>query len=488
MKREAPGESRGLSRVWKRVHRWRSSIRVRILAGFVLVLALATVASVLLVQQVLLAQLDDRIDGELVQESRELFRLASGVDPETGEPFGTDVERILDVFLERNVPARNEAFLTFVDGELYDRSRTVLPYRLDEDARLVARWAAMTDSEAGAVETPGGTVRYLAVPIRGDGRTLGVFVAAAFVDREAAEIQPAIRAAALVGVAALVMGSLLAARVASRILRSVDSVSRAATSIPETDLTRRIEVHGDDEVTRLAESFNALLARLEGAFQAQRAFVDDAGHELRTPITIVRGQLELLSEDPEERRRTLGLVTGELDRMSRMVNDLLVLARAEQPSLLKLDLLEVGELVRDVGAKVRSLAERTWVVEDAAAAAIVADRERLTQALVQLVQNAIDHTRDGDTIFLGAAVDGERARLWVRDSGSGISPEARERIFERFHRVGPRRSEGAGLGLAIVRAIAEAHGGTVFVESAPGEGAAFTIEIPVNQPVPGEVA
>jgi signal transduction histidine kinase len=451
------------------------------------VLAAATVASVLIVRQVLLVQLDDRLDGELVQETRELFRLARGVDPETGEPFGTDVERILDVFLERNVPARNEAFLAFVGGELYDRSRTVLPYRLDEDPELVSRWGGTEDSEAGAVETPGGTVRYLAVPINGDGRVLGVFVAATFRDREAAEIQPAIRAAALVGLAALVMGSLLAARVADRILRSVDSVRRAATSIPETDLTRRIEVQGDDEVARLAESFNALLERLDGAFQAQRAFVDDAGHELRTPITIVRGQLELLSDDPEERRRTLSLVTQELDRMGRMVNDLLLLAKAEQPSLLELDLLEVADLVRDVGAKVRPLADRIWVVEDAAKGAIVADRERLTQALVQLVQNAIDHTRQGDTVTVGAAVEGERARLWVHDSGPGIAPEERERIFERFHRATNRRSEGAGLGLAIVRAIAQAHGGTVSVESAPGAGATFTIQVPVNQPVPGEV-
>jgi signal transduction histidine kinase len=470
------------------VHRWRSGIRVRILAGSAAILALATVASVLLVRQVLFAQLDDRLDGELVQESRELHRLARGIDPATGEPFGTDVERIFDVFLERNVPARNEAFLMFLDGELYDRSRTVLPYRLDEDAGLVGRWGAVTEPQAGAVETPGGTVRYLAVPIRGDGRDLGVFVAATFQDREAAEIEPAIRAAALVGVAALVMGSLLAARVARRILRSVESVGRAATSIPESDLTRRIEVHGDDEVAGLAESFNALLARLEGAFQAQRAFVDDAGHELRTPITIVRGQLELLSEDPEERRRTLKLVTEELDRMSRIVNDLLLLAKAEQPKPLQLDLLEVGELVRDVRAKVRSLAQREWVLEGGEDGAIVADRERLTQGLVQLVQNAIDHTSDGDTIAIGAGVDRERARLWVRDSGPGIAPEAREGIFERFHRVGPRRSEGAGLGLAIVRAIAESHGGTVSVESVPGEGATFTIEVPANQPVPGEVA
>jgi signal transduction histidine kinase len=461
---------------------------VRILAGFVLVLTAATVGSVLIVRQVLLIQLDNRLDGELVQESRELFRLAGGSDPDTGESFGTDVERIFDVFLERNVPARNEAFLTFVGGGLYDRSRTVLPYRLDEDDALVSRWADVRESEAGAVDTPGGTVRYLAVPVRGDGRVLGVFVAATFRDREAAEIRPAIQAAALVGLAALVMGTLLAARVADRILRSVERVRTAATSISESDLTRRIEVSGDDEVARLAESFNALLERLEAAFRAQRAFVDDAGHELRTPITIVRGQLELLSDDPEERRRTLELVTQELDRMGRMVNDLLLLAKAEQPSQLELDLVEVSELIEDVGDKVRPLAERSWMVDSTGSGAIVADRERLTQALVELVRNAIDHTSESDEIAVGARLDSDRARLWVRDSGPGIAPEEREGIFERFHRAGPRRSEGAGLGLAIVRAIAEAHGGTVSVDSEPRNGTTFTIEIPANQPVHGEVA
>lgn len=468
------------------VHRWRSSIRVRILAGFVAVLAIATVASVLIVRQVLLVQLDNRLDTELVQESRELFRLARGVDPGTGRPFGTDIERIFDVFLERNVPNRNEAFLAFVDGELYDRSRAVLPYSLDRDPGLVSRWAGTTAPDSGAVETPAGTVRFLAVPIRGEGRVLGVFVAAAFRDLEARDVRPAIGAAALVGIAALLIGSFLATRVADRILRSVESVRVAATSISESDLTRRVEVHGDDQVARLAESFNALLERVEHAFRAQRAFVDDAGHELRTPITIVRGQLELLSEDPEERQRTLALVTQELDRMSRIVNDLLQLAKAEQPSPLELDLVEMGDLVRDLGEKVRPLADRSWLIEGADSRAVVADRDRLTQALLQLVQNAIDHTADGDKIAIGASIDGDLARLWVRDNGPGIPPEERERIFERFHRASGRRSEGAGLGLAIVRAIVDSHGGHVSVESSPDQGTTFTIELPVNQPVPGE--
>jgi two-component system OmpR family sensor kinase len=452
-------------------------------------MGIATLVSVFLVRQALLADVDDRIDAALVQESRELRRLVDdGVDPETGEPFGDDVRRLIEVFLERNVPARNEAFLTFVDGRPFERSRNVLPYRLDEDEALVERWVDVTETDAGSVQTPGGTVRYLAVPIRAGGEVRGVFVAAIFRDleAEAQTIDPAVRAAALVGVAAVLFGSILAFVVARRIIKPVQAVEATARTISESDLSRRIEVRGDDEIAHLAATFNDLLDRLERAFGAQRAFVDDAGHELRTPITIVRGQLELLSDEPEQRRRAVTLVTGELDRMSRMVNDMLLLAKAQQPRFLEFDLVDVGELTREVHEKSIALGERNWRVEEAATGALVGDEQRLTQAWIQLLQNAVDHTQAGDEIAIGSAIVDGRATLWVRDSGPGIEPEMRDRIFERFARGGSRRSEGAGLGLAIVRAIAEGHGGRVWVESEVGRGATFAVEVPVDHdPVTG---
>jgi signal transduction histidine kinase len=458
--------------------------------SFAALMAVATVVSVFLVREVLLAGLDDRIDAALVQESRELNRLAErGIDPETGEPFGERVRNVLEVFLERNVPARNEAFLTFVGGEPYERSRNVLPYRLDEDEALVERWSSITETDAGSVETPGGTVRYLAMPILADGEAKAVFVAAVFRDLEAEEIQPAVRAAALVGVAALLIGSLLAFLLARRIIKPVQAVEATARTISESDLSRRIEVTGDDEIAHLAETFNDLLERLERAFAAQRAFVDDAGHELRTPITIIRGQLELFSEDPQQRLRALELVTGELDRMSRMVNDLLLLAKSEQPDLLELDLVDVGSLTREVEEKGTMLGDRRWRLDDVADGGLVGDRQRLAQALIELMKNAVDHTEAEDEIVLGSEISGGRARFWVRDSGPGIPPEMRERIFDRFSRVGSRQSDGAGLGLAIVRTIAEGHGGRVWVDSQVGEGTTFTIEVPVNQdPAGTEVA
>ncbi len=478
---ETPGGApRGSSR-GSFLQRAASGITFRIVASFVLIMTIATVVSVLLVRQVLLAGIDDRIDAELVQESRELQRLAQrGIDPDTGEPFGERVRRIFDTFLERNVPARNEALLAFVDGEPYARSRNVLPYRLDEDPQLVDRWASITEPNAGSVETPGGTVRYLAVPILTRGESRGVFVAAVFRDLEAESIGTVTTAAALVGVAALVIGSLLAFVLARRILRPVQEVEATALSISESDLGRRIEVRGDDEIAHLAETFNDLLERLDRAFSAQRAFVDDAGHELRTPITIVRGQLELLSDDPEQRRRAIELATGELDRMSRMVNDLLLLAKAQQPDLLEFDLVDVGELTKEVAEKGATLGERRWTLDAVADGGLVGDRQRLSQALIELMKNAVDHTETEDEIGVGSRISDGLARLWVRDTGPGIPPEMREHIFERFTRAAPRRTEGAGLGLSIARAIAEGHGGRIELESEVGHGSTFALEVPVD--------
>jgi two-component system, OmpR family, sensor kinase len=461
------------------------------LVSFALLMAVVSLVSVFLVRQVLLAGLDDRIDAALVQESRELNRLADrGIDPDTGEPFGTDVARLLEVFMERNVPARNEALLTFVAGEPFERSRNVLPYRLEEDDELVERWSSISETDAGSVETPGGTVRYLAVPILAGGEAQAVFVAAVFRDLEAAEIEPAVRAGTLIGIAAVLIGSLLAFLLARRrIIKPVQAVEATARTISESDLSRRIEVRGEDEIGHLAETFNDLLERLERAFQAQRGFVDDASHELRTPITIIRGQLELLSDDPEQRRRAVELVTGELDRMGRMVNDLLLLAKAQQPEFLEFDLVDITSLTHEVHEKAGALGQRRWPLDAVAEGTLVGDRQRLAQALIQLLQNAVDHTDADDEVALGSRVVDGRARFWVRDTGPGIPLELQGRIFDRFARVGVRRSEGVGLGLSIVRTIAEGHGGRVWVQSEVGEGTTITIEVPVNQdPAGTEVA
>jgi signal transduction histidine kinase len=461
-------------------------VRSRILVWYVVLMTVATVASVLVLRRILTVEVDSRIDAALVQETNEVRRLAKGRDPETGERFRGDVRRIFDVFLRRNIPARNEVYLTFIGGQPHLRSpRVVTPaYRLDQDPDLTARWGSLTEPERGRItESPAGSIDYLGVPLRSDREVRGVFVAAFFRDLELDQIDPAVWGAIGVGVVTLLVGSLLAWRVAEGVLRPVRLVTGTAQSISEGDLIRRIEVTGRDEVGALATTFNEMLDRLEEAFATQRKFVDDAGHELRTPITIIRGHLELLEDDPEERRRTLALVMDELERMQRIVNDLLVLAKAEQPDFLDLDTVDVEVLTGEIHAKAAAIASRDWRLEQTGRGIVVADRQRLTQAMMQLAQNAAQHTEDGGMIGLGSTVVDGEARLWVRDSGPGIPPDQREQVFRRFSRGGrTRRSEGAGIGLAIVKAIAEAHHGRIELDSSPGVGSTFSIVIPADQP------
>jgi signal transduction histidine kinase len=462
------------------LRRARPSARLRILAWILVLTAVAVVGALLLSRRLLQQQLDHEVNDNLEQELEELRKLAAGHDPTTGEPFGTDVRAIFVTFLARNVAAEGEAFYTFVDGRYV--AATPAEVDLGQVAEAGGRWARLTEPAEGELSTDAGPVRWLALPVHDtEGETLGVFVVANFLQGERDEIAAVITTGLVVAGVILALAAVVGWAVAGRILRPIREVTETARAITETDLARRIDVEGDDEIAELASTFNAMLDRLQTAFATQRSFVDDAGHELRTPITIVRGHLELLGDDPGERRETVALVTDELDRMSRIVDDLLVLAQAEQPDFLRPEPVDLEPFTVELFAKLRTVADRRWELAAAAEATLVADPQRLTQAVMNLIANAVEHTGEGDTISLGsAAVPGDEVRLWVADTGPGIAEHEQAAIFERFARGGDRRrrSEGAGLGLAIVRAIAEAHHGRVELDSRPGDGARFTLRLP----------
>ena len=361
--------------------------------------------------------------------------------------------------------------MIFVDGELYG---------VQDDA-LRTTWTTVTESRYGAVaSTPAGPARWLAVPVTVDGEARGHVVVAQFTEARRAEIARAVRLMVLACLLVLVVVGAGGYLAMGRALRPLRVMTETARSIQETDLSRRIDVTGSDEVADLAHTFNGMVARLERAFATQQRFLSDVGHELRTPITIVRGHLEVMGDDPQERRETVALVTDELDRMNRMVNDLLVLAKAEQPDFLRPERVDEAAMMAEVYAKASALGRREWVQGRTDAVWVWGDPQRLTQALTQLLQNAVQFTSEGDRITLSAEVHGDRAHLSVRDTGVGIAPEDRERIFERFVRAAPgrERPDGTGLGLAIVAAIAHAHRGEMTVESVPGAGATFTLVLP----------
>ncbi len=481
--------SRMMSAVWRRWQLLLHGTRTRVLLAFVVLLALSTVSSLVLVRQILVVRVQDEITSELTQETQEFRRLASGNDPRTGEPFGTDLKAIYDVYFSRNVPSEGEALLALLEGRTYKASYAAdAGYRLSQKTGLMSRLSELRRPERGMLETPEGKVRYLAIPLTtpvGSNRPRGVFVVANFPAAELQEVDDAVRVATIVSTAVFVVGSAVAWAFAGRVLAPLRLLDEAARSITETDLTRRIPVNGRDELAQLTRRFNDMLGRLEASFALQRQFTDDAGHELRTPITIIRGHLELLDDDPTERRKTVDLVLDELDRMSRMVDELLLLARAEQPDFLRLEDVDVGELTRQLHVKAQALGTREWRLDRVGDGVIRADGQRLTQAIMQLAHNAAKHTSDGEIISLGSASENGSARLWVRDEGPGIPQADQERIFTRLARGRNHgRLEGSGLGLPIVKAIAEAHGGRVAVISRPGAGATFIVYLPrVHDPL-----
>jgi signal transduction histidine kinase len=462
-------------------------VRLHIVAWHLLVLALALGLSIVTVRAVLLARLDERISRELVQEAEELRTLAGGLDPATGEPFGSAVDRLFEVFLQRNITAPNETLVTFVDGRPFLRSAAEPPVRLDLDPGFARRWGEADEPLRGRVEHPDvGLVDYLAVPVVDSGEPAGVFVVIYFNGLERGEVDEVVAVSGAVGFLALLLAAGIIWNVGSRVLAPVRAVTGTAHRITESDLTSRIEVTGADEVSMLARTFNSMLDRLEAAFGSQREFIDDAGHELRTPITIIRGHLELLDHtDPDERAETIALVLDELDRMHRMVEDLLLLTKAERPDFLRLDEVDVATLTDELSVKARALGDRAWAVDACGSGTIVADRQRLTEALMELAENATRHTAPGDVIAIGSAADAVEARFWVRDMGTGVAGAGMSRLFDRFARGAYPRGErdGSGLGLAIVKAIAEAHHGRVEVDSVAGEGSRFTVVVPAPQPV-----
>jgi two-component system, OmpR family, sensor kinase len=464
--------------------RFFASARARILASYLILLLFSTVVGTIVLREVLLARAGERVDDALVQETEEFRRLAEdGRNPRTGDPFGDDVRAIFRVFLSRNVPGEREAFYTYAAGEPHDERYA--PTVEQERLAPIDALAGTATTRRGELELDDGSrFRYVAVPVEDTrGRPRGVFAVAVDLSGELDEVNDALRIAAGVNIGVLILASLLAWVIAGRVLAPLRLLRDTARSITESDLTQRIPVRGDDELADLARTFNEMLDRLEEAFASQKAFISDAGHELRTPITIIRGHLDVMGDDPQERRETLELVADELDRMGRLVNDLLLLAKASRPDFLQPETVELDDLTHELYAKASALAERDWRLAGVATGRIVADRQRLTQAVMNLSQNAVTHTEAGDAVELGSELRNGSVRLWVKDTGPGVPEPEQARIFERFVRLGRAPGgEGSGLGLAITRAVAEAHGGRVELDSRPGDGARFTVIIPTEPP------
>ncbi|MGW6456146.1 sensor histidine kinase [Streptomyces sp. NPDC055078] len=443
-------------------------------------LAVPTVAIAVVWQ----TQLDQEVDSQLQREFEALRHHAKnepGLKP-------NDSAALLTSFMRRTLPNSDETFFSIVDGRAYERSAADTPLKLDQDPVVVRKLSTVEAPAAGWLDTRAGKVRYGVLPVQVAGDTRDVrLVVVEFRDRQLREERRVMKLLMGAGAGALICAGFASWLIAGRILAPIRLVRQTAARIGESDLTQRLDVRGDDDVAALAHTFNHMLDRLERAFTAQRRFLDEVGHELRTPITVVRGHLELMEDGTEERAMTKALVVDELDRMGRIVDDLMLLAKAERPDFLTVGETNLTDLIVDVVAKARALGPRHWRVAAVSEATVLVDGQRLTQGLIQLAANAVRHTLDGDLIEMGSALQENRVLLWVRDTGPGVGPVDRERIFGRFVQAGrvtspAQAGTGIGLGLAIVREIAEAHGGTAWVEDAETGGARFVLDLPAYFP------
>jgi len=412
-----------------------------------------------------------------------VLREAPPVDP--AAPLPPDLEPLVREFLGSEFA---DALMQLLDPEGRLRSRALRPaLPLSREARVNALRGAPT---LETIElTSGEQARLLTMPVVRGGRIVDLVQVAMPLRRAHQTLLRYVETLLVLvplGVVLSAVGGWLLAR---RALRPVDRMSQGALRISAEDLSRRLERRGTkDEIDRLADTLNTMLARLQAAFAEMQRFTADAAHELRTPLTALRGGIEVAlraERSPDEYRRVLASSIEEVDQLIRLAEDLLLLSRstvglsaARQPVDLEplcLEALELGvRLAKGKGVNVSMGATAPVVVQGDAGA--------LRRALLNLVDNAVKYTPAGGSVVISLGRAGQSVALVVEDSGIGIDPADATRIFEPFVRLDAGRSRdtgGSGLGLAIARSIVLAHGGTLEVQSRPDGGSRFTIALPV---------
>ncbi len=332
-------------------------------------------------------------------------------------------------------------------------------------------------------------------PVTMSGGTLGILQVARSIAEQEQAVQTLQTSLVFGGVFTLLIavgGGWLIAGVS---LRPIDQMTRTAHMIGiERNFSRRVQHNGpQDEVGRLATTFNSMLFALETAYQqvaqalqAQRSFIADASHELRTPLTTLRGNLALLQREPpistEDRTAVLGDIVDENERMIRLVNDLMTLARADYAPKVELETISLPRLFADIERQAKSLNPTcTFSVRNIPDMQVIASRDLLKQVLLILLDNAFKFTPEQGCVELCAQQRGDQVFINVRDTGIGIAEATLPHIFQRFYRANQARSgSGYGLGLAIAKALIEKQRGQIHAESEPGQGSTFTIILPAS--------
>lgn len=444
----------------------RLPIRVRLTVAFALAMAivLAAIGAFLYVR--LGSSLDEAIDEGLQARSAEVARQIRSDEQVTagGDPDERFVQ-VLDA--HGDITAATSIRDTLLDAEMLTA------------ARRDATWLLLDD-----VHGVDGRVRVLATPFETAGGRLVVVVGSSLENRDDA-VHGLLTLLLIVGPAALLVASLLGYGLATLALRPVESMRVEANVISASEPGRRLPLpRANDEISRLGETLNRMLDRLETALERERSFVADASHELRTPIALLKTELELALRRPRseaELENALRSAATEADRLAKLADNLLVIARFDDGAL-SLDLARIpaNELVESVGARFERHIEdagRSIELDAPETLDLRADRLRLEQALTNLVDNALRHGKG--EIRLTATGRNGRVELHVLDEGTGFDPEFLPHAFDRFSRADRARSgDGAGLGLTIADVIARAHGGSAHAANRSGAGADVWLDLP----------
>ena len=464
------------------------SIRLKLRLLYLACIALTITIFGIGLQLLLMVHVDTEVDETLRARAREVVRIAqlsgglTGVRPEVGML----IELPVDELRER------EIYLQVLNAQ----GRPVLA-----SVNLRGQSLPVTDGAMRVIETKQETIethnvagrfrlRVLSVPIiRGD-ELVGVLQSAQSL--QLADSTTERSRNLLIGGAALVfvVAALSALYLTRTAVNPVAEITRTAEAIyRQGDLSRRINVGtGKDELSALGRTFNRMLDHIEDSVESQRRFVGDASHELKTPLTVIRGNAELLGRGPSGSDDTSAqAITREADRMQRIVNDLLSVAELDAPGELTFEPVNLRALVVRVLTDFGPVAAgRSLTLAGADVAWVFADTDKLERALRNLVQNAITATNDDGVIQIGLTVRDRTVSLVVSDNGPGIPAEHLPNVFDRFYRVDPARSRaggGTGLGLTIVRSVAETHGGSVQARRADLGGAEFELSLPAGRPL-----
>jgi heavy metal sensor kinase len=412
-----------------------------------------------------------------------VLRDAPPADP--AAPLPPDLEPLVREFLGSEFA---DALLQLLDPQGQVRSRALRPaLPLSREARVNAQRGVPTIENVELAT--GDRARLLTMPVLRAGRVVDLVQVAMPLRRTHQTLARYVETLLVLVPLGVLLSAVGGWMLARRALRPVDRMSQSALQISAEDLSRRLERRGtQDEIDRLADTLNAMLARLQAAFGEMQRFTADAAHELRTPLTALRGGIEIAlraERSPDEYRRVLTSSIEEVDQLIRLAEDLLLLSRstvgleairqAVDLEPLCLEALEIGvRLAKGKGVTVSMGATSPAVVRGDAGA--------LRRALLNLVDNAVKYTPAGGSVMISLEHTAAGATLAVEDTGIGIDPADAERIFEPFVRLDAGRSRdtgGSGLGLAIARSIVRAHGGTLEVESGAAGGCRFTIRLPL---------